>query len=212
MNSAGDAFGFPFRSPGWFGTVILQGLILIIPIIGQIALLGWLLETLDNLRAGRQELAPAGFHLGRGIALFGVELIYGVVLSIVPAILYGIGGGMAAQDNTGGGGALLGLGGLLWAIVGLLLAFLTPALILRTSVGGFAGGMDVGAVWQQATANVGQTVVAALLIWVAGVIASLGLVLCFVGVLFTTVYAYGVMAGVVSWYERAQGGLAQPVG
>ena len=211
MNSAGDAFGLPFRSPNWFGTIVLQGLILIIPIIGQIALLGWMLITIDNLRAGRYELAPAGFHLGRGIALFGVELIYGVALGIVPAILYGIGGSLTAQNNSAGGGALLGLGGLLWAVVAVFLTFLTPALILRTSIGGFSGGMDVAAVWQQATANVGQTVIAALLIWVAGVIGSLGWILCFVGVLLTSVYAAGVSAGIVSWYERAQGGsLAQP--
>lgn len=211
MNSAGDAFGFPFRSPGWVGTVLVQGLILIIPIIGQIALLGWMLVTLDNIRAGRYELAPAGFHLGRGIALFGVQLIYAIVLSVIPAIIYGIGGGMVAQDNGGGGGALLSLGGLLWAVVGLFLAFLTPVLILRTSQGGFSAGMDVGAVWQQATANVGQTIIAALLIYVAQIIASLGLIACCVGVLFTTVYAYAVIAGVVSWFERQQGGAVQPV-
>jgi hypothetical protein len=56
MNSPGDAFVFPFRSPNRFGTIVLQGLILI---IGQIALLGWLLATLEELRAGRQEMAPA---------------------------------------------------------------------------------------------------------------------------------------------------------
>ena len=92
MNSAGDAFAFPFRSPGWLGTIVLQGLILIIPIIGQIALAGWLLGTLDNLREGRQELAPAGFHLGRGAGLFFVFLIYGFVLAI-PGIILGVAGG-----------------------------------------------------------------------------------------------------------------------
>lgn len=204
MNSVGDAFGFPFRSPNWLGTVVLQGLILIIPIIGQIALLGWLLVTIDNIRAGRYELAPAGFHLGRGIALFGVELVYGIGLFIIPGILQGLGSALLAGNN-GFGGFLLTLALVLELAASLLLAFLTPVLILRTSQYGFAGGIDVGAVWQQATANVAQTVVAALLIYVAGLIASLGLILCFVGVLFTSIYAYGVTAGVVSWYERTQG-------
>jgi hypothetical protein len=203
MTSAADAFGFPFRSPGWFGTLVVQALILIIPIVGQIALLGWMLATLDNLRAGRQELAPAGFHLRRGIALFGVELIYGLVLSIIPIVLY-IAGGAMFNQNSGGGAALISLGGILELAASLLLAFLTPVLILRTSQYGFAGGMDVGAVWQQATADVGQTVVAALLIYVAHIIAGLGLVLCFVGVYLTSAYAYGLTAGVVSWYERTQ--------
>src|SRR3977135_1368482 len=104
MNSPGDAFAFPFRSPGWVGTILLQGLILIIPIIGQIALMGWLMITLDNLRDGRQELAPAGFHLSPGLRLFGVQLIYGIVLSIIPGILEGIGSAM--QQSNGSGVAL----------------------------------------------------------------------------------------------------------
>src|SRR3977135_1197102 len=99
MNSPGDAFAFPFRSPGWVGTVLLQGLILIIPIIGQIALAGWLLICLDNIRAGRQELAPAGFHLGKGISLFGVVLIYAIVLAI-PGIILAILGGIAFAANS----------------------------------------------------------------------------------------------------------------
>jgi hypothetical protein len=159
MNSVGEAFGYPFRSPSWLGTIVLQGLILIIPIVGQIALLGWLLMTLDNLRAGRQELAPAGFHLGRGISLFGVQLIYGVALFLVPGILFGIGGGIMNQ-SAGAGAALVSLASLLELVASLLLAFLTPVLILRTSESGFGGGLDVGAVWQRATANVGQTVIA----------------------------------------------------
>lgn len=201
MNSSGDAFGFPFRSPGWGGTLVLQGLILIIPIIGQIALLGWLLLTLDNLRAGRPELAPAGFHLERGIALFGVQLIYGIVLAVVPAVVLVAGGFTVGQSNAVGG-LLIALGVLLALAAAVFQAFLTPVLILRTSLRGFSGGMDVVTVWQQATVDVGQTVLAALLVWVAGVIGGLGVVVCFVGQWFTTAYAYGVMAGVVSWYER----------
>lgn len=210
MNSVGDAFAFPFRSPGWLGTVVLQGLILIIPIIGQIALLGWLLLTMDNLRQGRQELAPAGFHLSRGIRLFGVQLIYGIVLYIVPGILEGVGGGMQRQGSSAGA-ALIALGYLLNLVAGLLLAFLLPALILRTYEHGFSGALDAGAVWRQATSNLGNSITAGLLIIVVHLLAGLGLILCFVGVLFTSVYAYGVTAGIVDWYGRVQHGEA-PVG
>src|SRR5215469_8656937 len=129
MNSAGDAFAFPFRSPDWLGTMVLQALILIIPIVGQIAVLGWMLVTIDNLRAGRQELAPAGFHLGRGIALFGVQLIYGIGIFIVPGILQVIGTVMLGQNN-GAGGALLALAIVLELVASLLLVFLSPVLIM----------------------------------------------------------------------------------
>jgi hypothetical protein len=211
MNSVGDAFPFPFRSPGWLGTVVLQGLILIIPIIGQISLLGWMLVTLDNLREGRQELAPAGFHLSRGIRLFGVELIYGIGLSIIPAILETIGASLMQQGNSAGT-ALFALGNLLSAVVFLLVAFLLPALILVTYERGFGAALDVRAVWRLATANVSNTIIAALLIIVTHVIAAVGLVLCFVGVYFTTVYAYGVTAGTGAFRpERHPWDQASPV-
>jgi hypothetical protein len=203
MNSVGDAFAFPFRSPNWLGTVVLQGLIGIIPIIGQIALLGWLMITLDNLRAGRQELAPAGFHLGRGIALFGVEVIYGIALFVIPGVLQGVGSAVVSQ-SAGVGALLISIAVLLEVVASLLLAFLTPVLIMRTSEYGFGGAMDVGEVWRDATADVGQTIIAALLIWVAGLIGGLGLILCGIGVFLTAAYAHAVTAGVVAWYERTQ--------
>ncbi len=202
MNSAGDAFAFSFRSPGWLGTIVLQGLIAIIPIIGQIALMGWMLITLDNLREGRQQLAPAGFHLSRGIRLFGVQLIYGIVLSIIPGILEGIGAAM--QQNNGFGRPLLALGYLLNLVAVLLLAFLYPALILITNERGFAAAMNAGDVWRLATANAGNSAAAGALIIVAHLIAGVGIILCFVGIFFTTAYAYAVTAGIVDWYRRVQ--------
>lgn len=203
MNSVGDAFPFPFRSPGWLGTIVLQGLILIIPIVGQISLFGWMLLTLDNLRAGRLELAPAGFHLSRGIRLFGVELVYAIVLAIVPTILALIGTSIMQQGNSAGA-ALIALGNLISLAAGLLFAFLVPALILITYERGFSAALDVAAVWRLATVDVSNTIIAALLIFVTHFIAAVGLVLCFVGVYFTSAYAYGVTAGIIDWYRRVQ--------
>ena len=205
MNSVGDAFSYPFRSPGWFGTIVLQGLILIIPIIGQIALLGWLLKNMDNLREGRQELAPAGFHLGRGIHLFGAELVYGIALYIIPGILEGVGSAVYQNGNGSGAGlVLLTLGYLLNVVAGLLLAFLLSAVILVTHEQGFSGAMNVGGVWRLATLNVGNTIVAGLLIIVAQILGAVGIVLCFIGVFLTQPYGHAVMAGVVDWYRRTQ--------
>jgi hypothetical protein len=210
MPNLGDSFGWPFKDPSWLGKVVLQGLILIIPIIGQIALLGWLLICLDNIRAGRQELAPAGFHLGKGIGLFGVVLIYAIVLAI-PAIIIGIFGGIALAANSNGvGGLLLALSSLLRAVGGLALLFLLPAILVATSRGGFSAGMDFGSVWQASVSNPTNTFLAALVLLAAYVIGSLGLILCLVGVLFTQVYAAAIAAGVAAWYEQSQYGGSSP--
>jgi hypothetical protein len=209
ITSVGDSLGWPFKDPSWLSKIVLQGLILIIPIIGQIALYGWLLITMDNLRAGRNELAPAGFHLGRGIGLFGVYLIYGIVIAI-PAVVLGVAGGaMVAQNSGGGGSALIALGYLYEIVAGLFLLFLAPSIISTVWERGFSGGMDVASVWQRAIANPTNSIVAGLIILAAGVIAGFGFILCFVGILFTTVWSYGVQAAAAFWFASQSRGTAQ---
>ncbi len=203
MNSVGDAFGFAFRDPKWVEKILIQGLILIIPIIGLIALAGWMLMTFDNIRAGRQELAPAGFHLGRGIGLFGAWFLYALVLSLPGDVVSGVGSGMNAHQAFSGSsfsalGSLLGLAGQA------LLYFLLPSLIVMTYHRGFSGGMDVDAVWRLATRNVSNSVMPGLIMFVASIIAAAGIVACCIGVFFTGAYAAIVTVGAASWFERQQ--------
>jgi hypothetical protein len=209
VNSVGDAFSYQFRDPGWVGKVVVQGLILIIPIVGLIATAGWMLMTFDNLRAGRQELAPAGFHLSRGIGLFGVWFLYTLVLSI-PGDIFG-GFSSMSQISTVtdpnhpfnnihfySPGSGLGL------LADLFLDFLLPSIVVMTYHYGFSGGLDVPRVWRLATGNVSNSVIAGLLFFVAGIVGALGLVACCIGVFFTGAYAASVMVGIASWFERAQ--------
>jgi hypothetical protein len=201
VTSVGDSFGWPFQDPGWFGKMIVQGLIFIIPIVGWIALYGWLVMAIDNNRAGRRELPPAGFHLERGVALFVVYLVWVIVFNIPGGIFSGAGSG-------GHNGAAAGLGSLLSFLLGLFLAFLVPAIYLNTYRAGFSGGFDISAIWKTATSNVSTTIVAALLIIVAGIISVAGVILCCVGLLFTIPYGAAIIAAVVAWYERELAGPA----
>jgi hypothetical protein len=200
VNSVGDAFGFPFRDPGWAGKIAVQAVILIIPIVGLIATAGWMLMTFDNLRAGRQELAPAGFHLSRGIGLFGVWFIYSFVLSLPGGILSGMGSSLSANHSYSADG-FSGLGSLLSLVGQLLFYFLLPSLIVMTYHHGFAGGMDVEGVWRLATGNVNSSLMAGLVMFVGGIIGFLGIVACCIGVFFTGAYAAALMTGVASWFE-----------
>ena len=199
VTSVGDSFAWPFQDPGWLGKTVVQGLIFIIPIVGWIALAGWLVMTIDNYRANRRELPPAGFHLERGLPLFLVIFVWGLVFAI-PGIVLGAAGGR----NSG----TAGLGNLVSFALSLFLAYLTPAIVLKTYQTGFAGGFDINGVWQMSAANPSNTVVAGLLIYVARIIGGLGFCLICIGLLFTIPYSTAVTAGVVTWFERQMTGPA----
>ncbi|TMF22308.1 MAG: DUF4013 domain-containing protein [Chloroflexi bacterium] len=201
MTSAGDGFSWPFQDPQWASKILVQGLITLIPIVGWIATTGWLVLTIDNYRTGRRELPPYGFHLERGIVLFVVYVVY--------VIVFGIPGGIieSAGVNSDSGG-LQALGNLVGFVLSVLLAFLAPSIILHTYRSGFSGGFDVPGIWQMATANMTNTIIAGLLIWVASLIGGLGIVICCVGLIFTLPYSAAIVAGIVTWYEHITSGPA----
>jgi len=210
VNSVGDAFGWAFKDPAWLGKIAIQGLILIIPIVGWIATAGWLMMAFENARSGRNELPAAGFHLGRGIAISGVYVIYAIVLGIPGIILNSIGSHTVTTQSgfSYTTGSPLGS---LWSLVsGLFLDFLIPTLIVMVFHHGFRGGFDLGNVWKYATSNLSNSVIGGLVIFVSGLIGALGLIACCIGIFFTIVYAVSIQAGVAAWFERVQSAPAAP--
>jgi hypothetical protein len=212
VNELSDSIAWPSRDPEWVSKVLLNGLILLIPIVGQLVVLGWMLCALDNLRAGRQQLPPAGFsYIGRGVNLFVVFLVYGLAIGVVVGVLIGAGFAIALSGSAGLTAlgvvlTLLGYGIVLLAY--LVLALLSPAIILATERGGIAGGLDVPAVIRFVSADFETSLRVGLFALVSYVIGSVGAIACGIGQVFTTPYGYAVLAGVVHYYERDAGARA----
>jgi hypothetical protein len=210
MNSVGDAFGWAFKDPAWLGKVVVQALITIIPIVGWIATAGWLMMSFENARSGRNELPAAGFHLGRGVPLFVVYLVYAIVLGIPGAILNNVGGHAVTTSNGFSYYSSSPLGSLFSFAGSLFLDFLVPTLIVMVFHHGFGGGFDIPNIWKYATSNVQNSVIGGLVIFVAGLIAGVGIIACCIGIFFTIVYAATINAGVAAWFERQQSMPAAP--
>ncbi len=208
MAGLSDSVVWPTRDPEWITKVLLMGLVLIIPVVGQIVLLGWLLAALDNLRAGHQELPPAGFsYLGRGVRLFVVLLLYALALIAVFCVLLVL---AIDIDITRGGLLLLLMGYAVLLLGNLGLIALMPGIIVATERGGIAAGLNAPAIVAQAASNAELAAIVGLFALVANVIGGLGAIVCIVGAYFTTPYGYAILAAVTLHYERNVAGAAAP--
>lgn len=213
MDRIADAFAWPFRDPGWTGKVAVMGLILVIPLVGPINGLGWMLAALDRLRAGEEKLPAANFdHLARGFRLFLVLLVYYFVAALiasliyVPAILI-----LASQGHGSLNPALFTLGsGLLLVsfsfvtLASVVLTFVTPAIVLAFDEGGIPGGLHVADVLRRANARVINTLIAGLMLIAAGIVGQLGLIVCLIGVVFTQAYALAMQAWIIRSFEQGE--------
>ena len=196
MDRITDAFVWPVRDPDWLTKLLVIALTLLIPIVGAINAVGWMLASLDLLRAGEERLAPANLgYLGRGIRLFAVNLVYSLAIGSVVAVIYIPGVLIASRESHGAASP-----GLISLAVALsLLAF--GIATLATDRGGLAGGLSAGSVLRHARANLANTLIAGLMLIAAGFVGSLGLIACGIGVLFTTAYALAMQAWVVRSFE-----------
>lgn len=210
MDRVTDAFAWPARDPEWLTKLLIIGLTLLIPILGAINGLGWMLASLDRLRSGEEKLAAANLsHIGRGFPLFVVNLVYGLVIAIVAAAIYVPALLVASnQSHSSANPATIslaiGLSLLAFSVAtlgSLGLNFVMPSIVLATDRGGISGGIHAGAVLLQARANIANTLIAGLMLIAAGFIGSLGVIACGIGVVFTTAYALAMQAWVVRSFE-----------
>lgn len=219
MERITDAFSWPLRDSEWATKILIIGLILIVPIVGAINGLGWMLVGLDRLRAGDEKLPPARFsYIGRGWALFVVNVVYILALGLVMAAVFIP---LLAVETAEGRGSVNAVLLTLAAVLNLLLfsvgAFGTlaiyvamPAIILCTDRGGVGGGLNLHAVVGRMRETPINTLIAGLMLIAVGFVAQLGLIACVVGVLFTSAYALAAQAWIVRSYELGSSAPATP--
>lgn len=210
MDRVTDAFAWPAKDPDWLAKLLVIGLILVIPVVGSINGLGWMLASLDRLRAGDEKLAPANLrYIGRGFPLFVADLVYILLISAIAAAVYVPALILASNQSQGSANpALISLAIALSLLAfsvatlgSLALNFVMPSIVLATERGGIGGGLRLGNVLRHARANIANTLIAGLMLIAAGFIGSLGVVACGIGVLFTTAYALAMQAWVVRSFE-----------
>jgi len=191
----GKAFGFVFEDEDWVSKLLLGSVILLIPIFGTFALLGYTIALIRNVKAGEPRPLPAWQDMGSyfmdGLMFWVATLLYALPLLILvcPITVIGVMPAFAGDNEDlmtilAGASGILTLGlGCVAMIYGILLALLTPVLQIRYAETGEIGAcLRFGEVFRFLFANIGSVIISQVLMWLAGVVVG-GVLSAVIGVL-----------------------------
>jgi hypothetical protein len=182
----GQALGFVFEDEEWIKKLLLGAVIMLIPIFGGFAILGYAIAVVRNIMASESKPLPAWENLGGyfmdGLMFWVATLVYAIPLLVLmcPAVavwaLPLLGG--EQEDLTTmlagvSGVVTLGLG-CLASLYGIVLALLVPVLQIRYAESGELGAcLRFGEVFHFLFANIGGIIISQLLMWAAGIVIGL---------------------------------------
>lgn len=192
----GSSFSYMFKDEDWIKKILIGGVVGIIPIV-NFAAIGYMIQIIRNVRDGQALPLPEWDEFGKyfvdGLWIFLIFLVWAIPIIFV-ACLQGIGTAVLAEASEDAANAFGVISAcfscviVLWALV---IAAVSPAILVRyTEVGEFMAGFQFSEILNIIRANVGNYIIVILLIWVAGLIASFGVILCLIGVIFTEFWSY----------------------
>ncbi len=189
-----EAVRFMSKGPDWTHNLLLGSVFVLIPLVGTLALQGWMCEVLQRLERADPRPVPKldfndfGHYLGRGVAPFVAGLVVGMLCALlwVGGFFVALLGGLLVSrlgENTLLAGTLYALGGIL-CLVGYLLGVILgqPALVRAELTGQIGEGLAMGKVLAFARTSWWQILYRVFLLTCLSVpIALGGYCLCFVG-------------------------------
>jgi len=203
----GKAFTFVTEDEQWITKVLIGGLIQFVPLLGTIAVLGYSYRVALNVARGNPRPLPAwgefGDFLGRGFFALVIQIVY--LLPLI--VLYGVflfltvAGAAAAEDSEAVAG-VLGLLSLclipLQLVVALVCGFASLAAIMRyLATDSLGEAFKFGEAIATLRNHIGSFLMILAVGILAGLVASLGVIACGIGVLFTGFYAQCVIGHVI---------------
>lgn len=197
----GLAFSYVFQDKDWLRKVGIVALISLIPILGQLVLIGWSLNITKRVIDRHPEPLPEvdfGGDLGRGFSALVIGFVYSLPISLF-TLVFGILDSIVASQSSSDAVmtiiAILSLCFSLFAFIyGVAMAIVLPAAYGNfVAKGNLTAGFALGEVFGLVRANIGAYLIVLLGMFVAGLIAPLGTILCIIGVILTYAYSVTVM-------------------
>lgn len=197
----GKAFSFVFDDEQWISSILICGLLLLVPILGSFLVIGYMLETARNVAMGSPRPLPKwnnfGEKLSLGFAGFVISLVYALPLVLIVVLFaclgVGIGGAAGSEDAAA---AIIGSSMLCIVPLFMILALVIQPLILAATArylqtGSLGSAFQVGEVIAMVRADLGGWVVLFLLYLLCGAVAGLGSIVV-IGFIFTAPYSQAV--------------------
>ncbi len=206
----GRSFSFVFQDPEWVKKVLIGGLVSLIPIVGNFMAAGYVLEVTKDTVENNDSPMPEWNDLG-GYLVRGFLLQIGALIWMLPLIILIACGALVTVAAFSGsdvfGGVILFSNICLFAVLILIwsVAFI-PMMTARYAVEQrFSAMLEIGEIIRDAR-NAGVALLILFLITiVASLIGAIGLIVCFIGVIFTQFYAYLVIGQAIGQtYRKAR--------
>jgi hypothetical protein len=193
----GLAFSYVFEDDDWLKKVGIAALVLLIPIIGQLIVLGWALtitrRVIQNDPVPLPDWNDFGEYTIFGLKAFVIGLVYAIPLIIfmIPSSI--LSGTMDPHSPRAIISIIVTLLGCLTFLYSLLIALIMPAAYGQLAATGEIGeGLNVSKIISMITKNPSTYLMAFLGLILAGIVASLGSIACGIGVIATSAYAMAV--------------------
>ncbi len=196
----GKAFSFVFDDQDWIKKVAIAALVSLIPVVGPLLLAGWGFEVTRRVIRGEVEPLPDfsdfGGTLANGFKIVVVGFVYMLPVILMQACSQGVlFAGQESADETLM--TVLTISTICLSCLTFLYA-IAAGLVLPAAIGNVAATDELKAAFQFGEVvglvrdNLGAYIIVLLGGMVAGLVASLGVIACAIGVLFTGAYAAAI--------------------
>jgi hypothetical protein len=202
----GRSINYVFQDPEWIKKVLIGGLLLLIPIIGWAIVAGYYMRTARQIALGADVPLPEWNDwvgdLVRGIKLWVVAIIWAVPIWAIVCIAVAL-AAIAGEDF---GGILALPFQCLAFIFGIAILFLAPLIYGRLAMTEqIADGLNVSAIIAEAQRYPKELLIVLVIYWVVSFVAQFGIILCVIGILFTSFIAFLIYAHLIGQIRRLAG-------
>lgn len=186
------ALTFVTKDEAWLKKVLIGGLVSLIPIVGFLILYGYGVRIARNVISGVPNPLPEwddiGGDLSRGFFLAVGSLIWALPIYVLYFCTFLLG---TVSDDAGGILSLFINICLIFPLSALFGIFVSPTLVGRFAItNDFKSMLQFNEVFATIRGiGIGPYVMYLVLAIVAGFVGALGLIACFIGVIFTLAYA-----------------------